>query len=83
VLAKVGSEEGEGFEITIKPNADGARVYQIPLHSGILNQEGQAADWEGGFWALNREQMQGKETWIAYYRDVSGKSIAFSLSTLY
>jgi hypothetical protein len=71
VLAKLGSK-GEGVEMTIKPNADRARVFDIPMHSGILNQEGQAVDWEGGFWALNREKVKGEEKWIAYYRDVAG-----------
>lgn len=71
-MAELGGKEGE-IETTIKPGAKGARVFGIPILSGILNQEGQAADWEGGFWALNREKVEGKEFWIAYYRDFSGK----------
>ena len=70
-MAKLGSRDGE-IETTIKPDAKGARVYEIPMLGGILNQEGQAADWEGGFWALNREKVERKEFWIAYYRDFSG-----------
>lgn len=73
VLAKVGSKEEKGVETTIKPCADGARVFKIPMHSGILNQEGQAVDLEGGFWALNREKVEGEQKWIAYYRDVAGR----------
>jgi BNR repeat-containing family member len=75
VLAKLGSKEERGVETTIKPSADGARVFEIPMNSGILNQEGQAVDWEGGFWALNREKVQGKQKWIAYYRDIAGKTL--------
>jgi hypothetical protein len=73
VLANLASKGGEGVEVTIKPNADGARVFDIPMHSGILNQEGQAIDWEGGFWALNREKVNGEEKWITYCRDVAGR----------
>jgi hypothetical protein len=71
VMAKLGSKEGE-IETTIKPDAKGARVFEIPMLSGILNQEGQAADWDGGFWALNRENVEGNEFWLVYYRDFSG-----------
>ena len=70
-MAKLGSKEGE-IETTINPDAKGARVYEIPMLSGILNQEGQAADWDGGFWALNRENVEGNEFWLVYYRDFSG-----------
>lgn len=42
------------------------------MRSGILNQEAQAADWEGGFWALNREIVSDDEAWIVYHRDTAG-----------
>lgn len=67
-----GSNHGS-VENTIKPGAEGARVFEIPMHSGILNQEGQAADWDGGFWVLNRESVSGIEKWIVYHRDTNGK----------
>lgn len=73
VLARLGGQGRKGSETTINPNAEGARVFEIPMHSGILNQEGQAADWDGGFWALNREKVGGVEKWIVYYRDTTGK----------
>jgi len=60
-------------ENTINPGAQGARVFEIPMNSGILNQEGQAVDCEGGFWALNREKIAGEEKWIAYHRGVQGR----------
>lgn len=71
-LAMIGSKVQSGVETTIKPGADGLRIFDIPMKSGILNQEGQAADWEGGFWALNREIVDGDEKWVAYYRHPSG-----------
>jgi BNR repeat-containing family member len=74
LLAILGSEEA-GVDMTIKPDADGARVFEIPIQSGILNQEGQAVDWEGGFWALNREKVEGEEKWITYYRNVAGAEL--------
>jgi len=68
VLAKLG-----GAENTIKPGAEGARVFEIPMGSGILNQESQVADNEGGFWVLNRGNYRnGLENWIVYYRDFFG-----------
>ncbi|KAK0119169.1 hypothetical protein ONS95_008027 [Cadophora gregata] len=64
---------GDGIETSsIKPGVDIARVYEIPMGSGILNQEGQAADWDGGFWVLNREKVGGEERWIVYYRNPEG-----------
>ncbi|KAH9221617.1 hypothetical protein DL95DRAFT_355652 [Leptodontidium sp. 2 PMI_412] len=64
-------EGGEGVETTILPDA-GARVFEIPMGSGILNQEGQAADWDGGVWVLNRERVDGEMMWIVYYRNPEG-----------
>lgn len=68
-----GSKDGS-VESSIKPGAEGARVFEIPMNSGILNQEGQAADWGGGFWVLNREKVSGTEKWIVYHRDANGKA---------
>ena len=74
-MALIGSKAEEGIEFTIKPGHDGARVFEIPMGSGILNQEAQTADWIGGFWALNRENAGGAEKWILYHRDLAGKSL--------
>jgi hypothetical protein len=60
------------LETSILPGAEGVRVFEIPMGSGILNQEAQTADWEGGFWALNREKVDGKERWAVYRKDVEG-----------
>ena len=64
---------GEGN--SIMPNTEGIRVFEIPMGSGILNQEAQVADWEGGFWVLNREKVEGVESWVVYHRDSSGMII--------
>ncbi|KAH7364205.1 hypothetical protein BKA65DRAFT_572478 [Rhexocercosporidium sp. MPI-PUGE-AT-0058] len=63
---------GEGVETTILPGVEGVRVFEIPMGSGVLNQEGQTVDWEGGFWVLNRERVDGGMVWVVYYRDPRG-----------
>ena len=75
VLAKIGSKADTKFEATIKPDAEGARVFEIPSGSGILNQEAQTPDWEGGFFALNRENKNGEEKWKIYYREPHGTTM--------
>jgi len=72
ILAALGDKEEPGVESSITPDLKGARVFDIPMNSGILNQEGQAADCEGGFWVLNRENGSGQERWILYHRDRTG-----------
>ncbi|KAK2027929.1 hypothetical protein LX32DRAFT_416664 [Colletotrichum zoysiae] len=54
---------------TVFPDCDGLIVFDIPMNSGILNQEAQAADDNGGFHVLNREN----EVWMHYYRSPQGK----------
>jgi hypothetical protein len=82
-MAKIGGKKKPGVEETINPGTDGARVFEIPTNSGVLNQEGQASDWEGGFWVLNRERLEsGVEKWIVYRRDLAGVSLALLLVRL-
>jgi hypothetical protein len=82
VLAKIGGQGASQVECTIKPGAEGARVFEIPTGSGILNQEAQAADWEGRFWALNRENRSGEEKWMVYHREIDGRTL-FSIQNLW
>ncbi|TQN69533.1 hypothetical protein CSHISOI_06007 [Colletotrichum shisoi] len=49
---------------TVFPDGEDLIVFDIPMNSGILNQEAQAADGDGGFHVLNREN----EVWMHYYR---------------
>jgi hypothetical protein len=80
VLAKIGGKKEPGVEETVNPGAVGARVFEIPTNSGVLNQEAQAADWKGGFWVLNRERIEtGEEKWIVYRRDLAGMSLTLLL----
>lgn len=72
ILAKTGIDDDSHSERTIKPGASGARIYEIPMGSGILNQEAQTADWEGRFLVLNRENRSGEERWMLYCRDEDG-----------
>ena len=74
----IGGKEQPGVANSIKTGIEGARVYDIPMGSGILNQEAQTADWEGGFWVLNREKVDGVEQWIVYRRDLKGRRLADS-----
>lgn len=68
VLAILGKDKDN----TIVPESK-ARVFEIPMGSGILNQEAQAVDWNGGFWVLNRENTAGEQQWILYHRNYTGK----------
>jgi BNR repeat-containing family member len=79
VLARIGSNEHANSEKTIKPGAIGARIFEIPAGSGVLNQEAQTVDWEGRFWAINRENRSGEEKWVLYHRDREGTRLAFHL----
>ncbi|KKA24122.1 hypothetical protein T310_1853 [Rasamsonia emersonii CBS 393.64] len=54
---------------SIYPDANGLIVFDIPMNSGIMNQEAQAVDRKGGFHVLNRE----REVWIHYYRRSTGQ----------
>jgi hypothetical protein len=60
---------------SIYPTSEGLVVFDIPMNSGILNQEAQAADQHGGFHVLNREKVSGQEKWIHYYRNKTGQYI--------
>ena len=53
---------------SVLPEAEGLTVFDIPVNSGIMNQESQTADIKGGFHVLNREN----EVWIHYYRAPDG-----------
>ncbi|KAM3065961.1 hypothetical protein ACMFMG_009816 [Clarireedia jacksonii] len=71
-IAILDGEPEVGAGNTILPTSN-ARVFEIPMRSGILNQEAQTVDWEGAFWALNRENTSGEQQWILYHRDKTGK----------
>jgi hypothetical protein len=63
ILARPGTGE------SVFPDAEGLTAFEIPLNSGIMNQEAQAVDYDGGFHVLNREN----EVWFHYYRKSNGE----------
>jgi hypothetical protein len=65
-------ENQEQKATTVLPSTADITVYDIPTHSGILNQESQTADPDGGFHVLNRENTHGEEKWLHYHRSPSG-----------
>ena len=79
LLAKIGSDDDSHSEKTIKPRASGARVFEIPMGSGILSQEPQVADWEGIFWMLNEENRSGEQRWKLSCREADSMRAYISL----
>lgn len=88
VVAKLKGEEerledGKNVATSILPpgrgGSNGARAFEIPMGSGILNQEAQTTDGEGGFWALNRENRSGEQKWVVYGREFEGATIQIVL----
>lgn len=70
---------GQSLGTTISPSSQGINAFRIPQRSGILNQEGQAADMgspsstcRGCFHVLNRETISGRLTWMHYWRSGNG-----------
>lgn len=57
---------------TISNEADGIVAVEIPKGSGLMNQEAQAVDYEGGVHVLNRDTLDGKHMWKHHYRTSSG-----------
>jgi len=53
--------------------SDAVTAIQISKDSGIMNQEAQAVDEEGGVHVLNRDNVGGREEWKHYYRKKDGE----------
>ncbi|KXL47143.1 hypothetical protein M433DRAFT_152978 [Acidomyces richmondensis BFW] len=58
---------GKALDTPIMPSAEGIVAYKIPMHSGILNQEGQTVDMSGNFHVINRENTDGTASWYHYW----------------
>ncbi|KAI8622946.1 hypothetical protein F5Y19DRAFT_29392 [Xylariaceae sp. FL1651] len=57
-------EKGE----SILPSSPGVVAFEIPKGSGLINQESQAVDHDGGVHILNRDNMDGGvQKWKHYY----------------
>lgn len=81
---------GEGVVIadltrgeSVLPDAPGIVAFEVPKGSGLMNQEAQAVDREGGVHVLNRDNVGGEGVvgWKHYYLSPDGKF--FFLSYLY
>lgn len=60
-------------------NTKGTCVFPIPRDSGVLNQESQAVDREGGVWVLNRERKRDLGMrWMVYWRKPQGQDACWS-----
>lgn len=57
---------------TIKNDAKGIVVFEIPKKSGLTNQESQAVDHDGGMHVLNRDTLDGKLMWKHFHRSPAG-----------
>ncbi|RPA86337.1 hypothetical protein BJ508DRAFT_411505 [Ascobolus immersus RN42] len=67
------NSNNQGLGGTITPNSQGIHVFGIGQRSGILNQEGQTADRQGRVHVLNRENVNGRLTWMHYWRETNGQ----------
>lgn len=68
---------------SIRPDSPGIVAFEIPKGSGLINQESQAVDHQGGVHVLNRGNVGGEQRWKHYYRFPDGEFISyFSLSPL-
>ena len=60
------------------------RAKDIPRNSGIMNQEAQYVDVHGGVHVLNRENINGNETWMHYHCSPSSDQwVSFALPGIY
>lgn len=60
---------------SIVPDSPGIVVFDIPKLSGLMNQESQAVDRDGGVHVLNRYMVDGELAWTSFYREQSGKDV--------
>lgn len=57
---------------TIANDAPGIVAFEIPKGKGLINQEAQAVDPDGGVHVLNRDTLDGRHLWKHYYRSPGG-----------
>lgn len=57
---------------TIDNGTRGIVAFAIPKGSGLMNQEAQAVDQDGGVHVLNRDTTDGGHMWKHYYRAPNG-----------
>ncbi|KUI55823.1 hypothetical protein VP1G_03203 [Cytospora mali] len=59
-------------EDTIDNGAEGIVAFRVPKNSGLMNQESQVVDLDGGVHVLNRDTLDGRHMWKHYYRSPDG-----------
>lgn len=70
VLADLGRGE------TVDNEAEGIVAVRVPAGCGLMNQESQAVDWDGGVHVLNRDTLDGgRYLWKHHYRSPSGMGL--------
>lgn len=74
VVADLGKGE------TIANDAPGIVAFEIPKGSGLINQEAQAVDHDGGVHVLNRDTLDGQHLWKHYYRTPKGMAMTLRLA---
>lgn len=57
---------------TIDNGADGIVALRIPKGAGLMNQESQAVDQDGGVHVLNRDSLDGRYMWKHHFRSPDG-----------
>ncbi|KAH8766622.1 hypothetical protein F5883DRAFT_555290 [Diaporthe sp. PMI_573] len=57
---------------TINNSSEGIVAFDIPKGSGLMNQEAQAVDQDGGVHILNRDTLDGINVWRHYYHSPGG-----------
>lgn len=61
---------------TVKNDSEGIVAFEIPKGSGLMNQEAQAVDRDGGVHVLNRDTLDdGRHMWKHYYRSPKGMHV--------
>ena len=65
-----------GLGQTVRNDSEGIVVWKVGKGMGLMNQEAQAVDWDGGVHVLNRdwEGEGGRYEWKHYYREPGGES---------
>ena len=65
----------KGLGQTVRNDSEGIVVWKVGKGKGLMNQEAQAVDWDGGVHVLNRdwEGEGGRYEWKHYHREPRGE----------
>lgn len=65
---------------TVDNAAPGIVAFRIPKGRGLMNQESQAVDQDGGVHVLNRDDLDGRLMWKHYHRSSNGMRLPLRTS---